>query len=59
MPNIVHTPAECEPNCHDDLCPYIHSDMWQYRRKDGTLSNGFYSEEAALSAAVVDPMAEE
>jgi hypothetical protein len=48
---IVHTPAECHSGCTDADCPYTHSDTWQYRLTDGTLSEGYDSLEEAVAAA--------
>ena len=48
-PEIVYSPQECDAkHCHDDFCPYIHSPMWQYRKEDMTLSDGYDSEQEAI-----------
>ena len=50
-PEILYSPQECDrEHCHDDDCPYLHAPMWQYRNEDGTLSDGFDSEQEAIDA---------
>ena len=53
-PEILYSPQECDRNhCHDDFCPYLHSPMWQYRKEDMTLSDGYDSEQEAIDAYYV------
>lgn len=49
---IIYITAECYAGCEDEDCPYIHSGKWQYVKTDGTLSDGFNSEDEAISAAL-------
>ena len=51
--SIRYEPAECHPNCADELCPYHHTDAWYVIDAAGDEHGPYQTKEEAIAINAV------